>query len=365
MLPFFRNPLSYRSLFRMLSSVLPCGALASCAVPAPRVGDVPRSDHFDGERFFNPDGEQGSGGEAKKGLAGLTKSLFAGPHTWPRHVSVTPSRPSARVAGSAMQVTWIGHSSVLVQTQGINILTDPVWAERSSPIGFVGPRRVRSPGIRLHDLPHIDVILLSHDHYDHLDTSTMKTLWRRDQPLIVTGLRNDALLARYGVRAIARDWGGHVSVRPGIDVIVTRAHHWSGHGLGDHNRALWSGFVVTLPGGNLFFAGDTGPGDMRWTIEAQRYGPVRLALLPIGAYHFTGPVTGNHIGPDQSVEAFHQLNAAYALGVHWGTFELTSEGIDEPAERLVKALSRRHVALHRFRTTEPGERWIIPESARY
>lgn len=338
------------------------GLLTGCSVPAVTPGELPRSDHFDGRRFFNPDGQQGSGGDAAKGPVGLFESLFSRAHSWP-HVAVTPTRPPARAEGEAMAVTWIGHSTVLVQTRGLNILTDPVWAERSSPVDFAGPKRVRAPGVRLADLPRIDLVLLSHDHYDHLDTATLGTLWRRDRPLIVTGLRNDALLARYGIAAQARDWGGRVTLRPGVDVIVTRAHHWSGHGFGDHDRALWCGFVVTLPGGNLYFAGDTGPGDMRWALEARGYGPVRMALLPIGAYHFTGPVTGNHIGPAQAVTAFEQLRAAYALGVHWGTFELTSEGIDQPRIELHRALERARIPLRRFRATEAGQTWMVPPMA--
>ncbi len=344
--------------------LIPAGcalALAGCSVPPANPGDVPRSDHFDGARFFNPDGEQGSGGEARKGPIALIGTLFApGRRLWPAHVPVTPAHPAARIAGAAMQVTWVGHSTVLVQTQGLNILTDPVWAERSSPVGFAGPRRVRAPGIRLADLPRIDLILLSHDHYDHLDTVALKALWRRDRPRIVTGLRNDALLARYGIPAVARDWRGRVPLRPGIAVIVERAHHWSAHGPGDHDRSLWCGFTVTLPGGNLYYAGDTGPGDMRWAAEAARDGPVRLALLPIGAYHFHGRATGNHIGPDQAVTAFGQLGAGFALGVHWGTFELTPELIDEPRIRLRTALLRAGVPRGRFRTLEAGESWAIP-----
>jgi L-ascorbate metabolism protein UlaG (beta-lactamase superfamily) len=191
-------------------------------------------------------------------------------------VPITPSRPPARVDGNAMLVTWIGHSTVLIQTQGLNILTDPVWAERASPINFLGVKRVREPGVALADLPRLDLVLLSHDHYDHLDTDTLGKLWRRDHPWIITGLGNDLLLKRYHVHAVARDWGQRFTLRPGVDVILDRAHHWSEHGIGDHDRTLWTGFTITLPGGNLYFAGDTGPGDMRWAIEAARAGPVRL-----------------------------------------------------------------------------------------
>jgi L-ascorbate metabolism protein UlaG (beta-lactamase superfamily) len=339
-------------------------SLAGCAAPPPPPGSIAQSDHYDGARFFNPDGEQGTGGEQKQGPLTLLWNLISPPHkSWPAHVPVTPSRPPARVAGDAMLVTWIGHSTVLIQTQGLNILTDPVWAERSSPVSFMGIKRVRAPGVRLADLPRIDLVLLSHDHYDHLDTGTLGIVWRRDRPLIVTGLGNDLLLKRYDIDAVARDWGQRVTLRPGIDIILDRAHHWSAHGIGDHDRTLWTGFTVTLPGGNLYFAGDTGPGDMRWASEAARAGPVRFAMLPIGAYHFDGRKTGNHIGPAQAVTAFRQLDAAYALGVHWGTFEMTDEGINEPVTGLAAALRREGIVPSRFRVTQAGEAWAIPMMA--
>jgi L-ascorbate metabolism protein UlaG (beta-lactamase superfamily) len=334
---------------------------AGCSVPPIAPGSLPRSDHFDGQHFFNPDGRQGGAGEASKSPLALIEEELNPPYqTWPESVPVTPSRPPARVAGEKMLVTWIGHSTVLVQTQGLNILTDPVWAQRASPLSFAGPKRVRQPGVRLGDLPHIDLVLISHDHYDHLDTTTLGRLWRRDRPLIVTGLENDRLLARYDIKAVARDWGQSVAVRPGIKVIVERAHHWSAHGPGDHNRSLWCGFTITLPGGNIYYAGDTGPGDMKWAPEARQAGPVRLALLPIGAYHFGTGKTDNHIGPDQAVTAFRQLGAAYALGVHWGTFELTSEGLNQPRDRLSAVLAQERIDAARFRATEAGAAWTIP-----
>jgi L-ascorbate metabolism protein UlaG (beta-lactamase superfamily) len=344
---------------RRLLPLLPLVAAAGCTpLPPPA---IPRSDHFDGTRFFNPDGVHGAAGEQHQGPIALLRNLIRPPYrSWPRHVPVTPTRPPVRVEGQAMRVTWVGHATVLVQTDGLNILTDPVWAKRASPVQFAGVARVRAPGIRLADLPRIDLVLLSHDHFDHLDMATLRRLWRRDRPTIVTGLGNDALLRRHGIAAVARDWGGRVPIRPGVEVILDRAHHWSQYGRGDRDRTLWTGFTVTLPGGNLYFAGDTGVGDMRWAIEAARHGPVRLALLPIGAYHFSSPATDNHIGPDDAVTAFGQLGAARALGIHWGTFELTSEGIDEPPTRLRAALAREHIAPDRFRTLEAGEPWVLP-----
>ena len=344
--------------------------LAACAPTVTRSAEPyyrgPVSDHFDGRRFFNPDGEQGTGGQQNEGPLGFLEQAFGRreSHTWPAHVPVTPSKPPASVAGERMLVTWIGHSSVLVQTQSLNILIDPVWAKRDSPVAFAGPRRVRAPGVRLKDLPRIDLILISHDHYDHFDLGTLKTLWKRDRPLIITGLGNDALLKPYSIGSVALDWGQSRLVAPGVTVVLRRAHHWSAHGLHDHDLALWTGFTVTLPGGgDLYYAGDTGPGDMRWASQARTERPIRLAILPIGAIKLDGAPSGNHIAPKEAVTAFEQLDAAYGLGVHWGTFELTSEPIDAPPQLLQAALAARGIAKDRFRTLEAGQAWEIPAQA--
>ncbi len=335
--------------------------LSGCARPVFYRG--PRSDHFDGHRFFNPDGERGSGGAQHETIWQYLYRVTHERHTWPSFVPVTPSRPPARVDGGGMLVTWIGHSTVLVQADGLNILTDPVWALRASPVQWAGVKRVRAPGVRFANLPRIDLVLLSHDHYDHMDMHSLKALWRRDRPLIVTGLGNEVRLAARDIPARASDWGGTIHVRPGVDVIFERAHHWSARTEDDKNLTLWTGFTVTLPHGNLYFAGDTGAGDMRWAEEAARHGPLRLALLPIGAIHANGVVTGNHIDPAEAVTAFRQLHAGSALGIHWGTFELTDEPIELPATLLRESLSAAHIAAGRFRVTEAGEAWAIPPIA--
>ena len=295
---------------------------------------------------------------------------------WPEHVPVTPTKPPPRVAGGAMRVTWIGHATVLVQTQGLNILTDPIWSERASPVSFAGPKRVREPGVRFDDLPRIDLVLVSHDHYDHLDLKTLKRLWQRDRPEILTSLGNDTVLARAGIVSAARDWGSELRVAapacrgcsncecPSVaSVFVDRVHHWGSRFGKDRNRALWSGFTVVLPGGNLFFAGDTGPGDMRWPAEAARHGPVRFALIPIGAFRPRQLMSGNHLGPKEAVEVFRRLGAAYALGIHWGTFQLTTERIDEPRRYLAASLRAAGIAPDRFRATEVGIGWDVPPLA--
>ncbi len=321
------------------------------------------SAHYDGARFFNPDNGDDSfrTPRAWRPLRMVRFLSGEGRATWPAQVAVSPSRPPRRVAGDAMRATWVGHSTVLVQTQGLNILTDPIWSDRATPIPGMGPKRVRAPGVRFADLPKIDLVLVSHNHYDHMDLPTLRRLWDRDHPLIVTSLGNDRILAAKGVEAVARDWGGRVAVKPGVDVVVERVHHWGSRWGRDRNRALWSGFTVTLPGGNLYFAGDTGLGDGQWPREAAARGPVRLALIPIGAYQPRAMMRGSHIDPVEAVTVFERLGAARAIGVHWGTFQLSAEAIDAPGRLLGRTLGKRGIPADRFVTLEAGRSLEVPQ----
>lgn len=319
----------------------------------------PASDHFDGERFRNPGHSEGDihgPGRQRFFLGALTGERSK----WPDHVAIIPAVPPARVEGSEMRVTWIGHASVLVQTQGLNILTDPIWSDRASPFSFVGPKRVRAPGIRFRDLPKIDLVLISHNHYDHLDLPTLERLWRRDRPKIVASLGNDAILKAKGIEAVAADWGGRVPLGRQGEVIVERNHHWSARWGVDRNRALWSAFTIRLPGGNIFFAGDTGRGDGGWVREAAARGPIRLAILPIGAYEPRDFMKANHIDPEEAVAIFERLNPVRALAIHWGTFQLTFEPIDDPPRRLRALKEARRIPSHRFLAIEAGRSFSVP-----
>ncbi len=323
------------------------------------------SDHYDGQRFFNPDGDGDTirmpGGGSRAGFFWRQLTGSDGRPEWPKSVAVTPAKPAARIEGERMVVTWIGHATVLIQTQGLNILTDPVYAERAGPLGF-GPKRVAAPGVAFEDLPRIDLVLVSHNHYDHLDQATLKRLWERDKPAIVTSLGNDSVIGQVGARALALDWGGTATLTakglentsadircdpdswcPGdrAQVFVTRNHHWGSRWFTDRNRALWSSFVIRLPsGGNIFFAGDTGFGDGLWPGEAAAYGPIRFAMIPIGAFRFEpGQMSaGSHVGPAEAALIHQRLGAARSMPIHWGTFRLSFEGYDTPPRMLAAAM---------------------------
>lgn len=317
----------------------------------------PPSDHFDGERFFNLGGDVPRAAGRRNFLGRWTRGERA---EWPDHVSVRTSVPPARVDGGAMRVTWVGHATVLVQAAGLNILTDPIWSDRASPFPFIGPRRVRSPGIDFDDLPKIDLVLVSHNHYDHMDLPTLRRLWDRDRPLIVSSLGNDTILAHSGIGARTADWGEEVAVRPGISVRIERNHHWSTRWTTDRNRALWSAFTIRLPGGNVFYAGDTGWGDGSWVGEAARSGPFRLAIVPIGAFEPRDFMRNSHIDPAEALAVFEALAPRRGLGVHWGTFQLSFEPIDAPRRRLAELASRRGHDPGRFITVEAGDSFLVP-----
>ena len=357
-----------RSLLKRLGTVLLFTVIAICLAPTlvpPFLDRIyyrgPPSGHYDGHRFFNP-GSSGAEPAARAGgRAGFLSRFFLGDGRaeWPEQVPVTQTIPPARVDGGEMLVTWIGHATVLVQTQGMNILTDPIWSERASPFSFIGPRRVRAPGIAFDKLPKIDLVLVSHNHYDHMDLPTLKRLWARDRPLIVTSLGNDTILRAEGIASVALDWNQSWPFRGGV-VFLHRNHHWSSRWGVDRNRALWSGFTVMMPGGNIFFAGDTGWGDGSWVREAAETGDIRLAIIPIGAYEPRDFMKTNHVDPEEAVRIFEALKPVRALGIHWGTFQLTFEPINDPPQRLERLKRARRIAPEAFVATEVGRSFWVP-----
>lgn len=332
----------------------------------------PASGHYDGERFFNTDEGQGEWAGSPVGpgrprgmfiLRWLTGNDDRAP--WPATVAVAQAKPKALppLKAGEMRATWVGHATVLIETPGLNILTDPIWSERAGIWGVLGPKRVVKPGIAIADLPKIDMVVVSHNHYDHLDLATLKSLWERDRPAIVTSLGNDTVIAQAGVKAIPLDWGANKKVGAGT-VHVTRNHHWGSRWMKDRNRALWSSFTIDTPSGSVFFAGDTGYGDGQWPAEAARTaaGKIRLAIIPIGAFRFEpGQMwAGSHIGPHHAVKVFEGLGASTGLPIHWGTFQLSSEAYDTPPKMLALEAACAGLAPNAFARREIGLPFLVP-----
>jgi L-ascorbate metabolism protein UlaG (beta-lactamase superfamily) len=309
------------------------------------------NDHFDGLRFFNPNHP-----DTDRSFADILRwKLRERAAAWPRSIPVLQTVPDAEVTG--LRATIVGHASVLIQSGGLNVLTDPVWSEKSSPVAFAGPRRVSAPGIAFDDLPPIHAVLLSHNHYDHMDIPTLRRLNARHRPLIVTPLGNDTILTRAipGVRVITGDWWDSIDIDMGGEVTIVPAYHWSTRTVGDRRMALWSGFMMHTGGGSAYFAGDTGYGDGQIFREMRtRLGRPDLALIPIGAYAPRWFMREQHVDPDEAVQIMEDLGAVRAVGIHWGIFQLTDEAWSEPSKLLLNALRRRGISPHLFPAGEPG-----------
>ena len=306
--------------------------------------------HFDGQRFFNP------GGKQARGLLDVLRwKLTSRAAPTPRFIAdVQPSVPVPSLPQEQARVTLINHSTVLLQVNGLNILTDPVWSERASPVRFAGPRRRRAPGVRWEDLPPIDLVLLSHNHYDHLDLRTLHKLKRTHPSEYIVPLGLAKLLARQKLGAAQElDWGDSLSFR-GTVIHAVPALHFSARSLRDRNRTLWCGYLLETPTGPVYFAGDTAYGEHFAAIR-QRYGAPRLALLPIGAYQPRWFMSAVHMGPDEAVRAHSDLGSQVSVAIHHGTFQLTDEALDTPPEELRSCLSKMELDPKCFQSLRNGE----------
>ena len=318
----------------------------------------PVTDHYDGKKFFNP-------GAQSHGTGGVIKWLLnrdKGP--WPEQPDAyVGSKPATRVEGDSLVLTFVNHSTFLIQTNGLNILTDPVWSTRVGPTSWLGIKRKRPPGLRFEELPPIDVVLLSHNHYDHLDLPTIKKLVKVHNPLFVTPLGVSYLPKSVDGRTTRElDWNDTLRINDKLSLTCTQAQHFSNRGLGDRDETLWCGYLLHTTFGTVFFCGDSAYGPHFKRIAEQAGQPdklIKLALLPIGSYRpewFMAPV---HMSPAGAVQTFLDLNAAQAVGIHFGTFQQGDDGLFEPADDLRKALLEKKIPEANFIVPKEGHPMVF------
>ncbi len=329
---------------------------AERAFGAPRWRGEPGS-HFDGRRFRSIE-------PLDHGFSDFFKWMtHREPGPWRDFTDTPPGAPPPERVARGLRVTFVNHSTVLVQMDGWNFLTDPIWSERVSPVSWAGPRRHRPPGIRFEDLPPIDVVLVSHNHYDHMDLPTLRRLSAAHHPRIFAGLGNSAFLGAHGVEGSRDcDWWESVSLAAGVTLTSVPARHFSSRTPLDRDRTLWCGWVVTGPSGSFYFAGDTGWGSHFRRIR-ERFPGLRLALLPIGAYRPRWFMAQAHIDPEEAIRAQEVLAAETAVAIHFGTFAQADDGESEPVETLNAALARRPDPKPRFLALDNGQSLELPALA--
>ena len=363
-------PCPGRRLAALLTGgLIACAALAAAPDPAP---PHHRADGFQNNYLaFEP-----------KGLIDLLRWRA---DAWRQGLPPPPRQPvpvrspdlafvqANALAGERMQpaVTWIGHATALVQAGGLNILTDPIFSDRASPVNFAGPRRAQPPGLTLAQLPRIDVVLVSHNHYDHLDAPSVESLNLQvgGPPLFVVPLGLKAWLAERGIhQAVELDWWQSHRVGS-TELMLAPVQHWSGRGLHDRMHTLWGGYAVFSPGLHWYFSGDTGYSkdfaDLRQRLATRPGGgDIDLALIAVGAYEPRWFMRSQHVNPVEAVMIHRDLGARQSLGIHWGTFELTDEALDEPPRALAAARAAAGLADDDFFVLAVGEtRRLAPRAA--
>lgn len=285
--------------------------------------------HFDGKRFYNP-----GGGTARGWLDVLRWKLTSRPEQSAKFFhDVEPSIPPRRVEGDGLRATLVNHSTVLLQSSNWNILVDPIWAERASPFEWIGPRRRRRAGVRREDVPPIDVVLLTHDHYDHLDVATLRWLAQRGETLFIAPLGVERVLEREQIGPVEKlDWG-EAAGSGETTIHCVPATHFSGRWLFDRNRTLWCGYVIETRERTIYLAGDTAFGQHFAAIREQ-FGRPRLAFLPVGAYEPRWFMSAVHMGPEEALRAHEILGAETSVAIHHGTFQLGDDAVDTPRRAL-------------------------------
>jgi L-ascorbate metabolism protein UlaG (beta-lactamase superfamily) len=362
---------------RRLSLCIVCAVLATLLVLAACRTNIsasgeqaqPASTHFDGKVFFNPwvppaDGSSQAAQPRRGTTWWIWRFLFGTDWPdWPNATDVAPGpAPAGRLPIGALRITPVGHSTFLIQMDGLNILTDPIWSERCSPVSWAGPRRRVQPGVRFEDLPRIDAVLISHNHYDHLDLPTLKRLAKNGAPRAIVTLGNADLVGGTGIPTVEElDWWQEKRLSPNVTVTLVPAQHFSSRTFWDRNETLWGGFVISGPSGNIYYAGDTGYGPHLHEI-ARRFSPIRVALLPISPFNPQLPKDAPlerrsvmHMGPAEAVKAHTDLGAQQSIAAHFRVFQLGPDGFDDAVNELAAMLKERDIDARAFLAPTPGQ----------
>ena len=361
----WQNKCDRREFLFSLTSLL---FLAGCGgkVSTPEKG-YPLSDHFNGEIFINPGSTSPTGEGPKRGVMGWLWHWMTGENwpEWPEFVEypLGPT-PPAKVAKGSIRITFITHASFLIQMDGINILADPIWSARCSPYSWAGPKRHTRPGLDLDTLPPIGAVLISHNHFDHLDAPTLKKLAARGTRRAVVPLGNASLVTETGISEVDElDWWQSIRLTPDLTITLVQAQHFSSRTLWDRNKALWGGFVISGPSGNVYFAGDNGYGPHFKEI-ARRFSPIMVAIIPISPYQPKSKTKTSattrmkvHMGPEEAVQTHLDLGAQTSIAAHLQTFQLGPDTFYEAVEGLAKNLKDRQMPSDAFIALDPGQSW--------
>ncbi|NGP75195.1 twin-arginine translocation pathway signal [Balneolaceae bacterium YR4-1] len=313
----------------------------------------PKSGHFNGKTFRNLDGIKA------RGFKDIIKWALSGdPGVWEKlseeHTEFG-TITHARNGYEDVHITFVNHATFLIQVDGINILTDPVWSLRASPFQWTGPKRMRPPGIDFKDLPEIDLVLISHNHYDHLDKNTVRALKKAFDPQFIVPLGVSEYLNQLGIEKTEEmDWWNKKEISDMLSISSVPAQHFSGRGLTDRDKTLWCGYVLEAPSSTIYFAGDTGYDGFFKKIGA-KFKSIDVALIPIGAYRprwFMRPI---HVNPEEAVLIHRDIDAGTSIGMHFGTFPLADDGMSEPREDLEKAKKKHNLSPEEFIILDEGE----------
>ncbi len=357
-----------------LSLVLAGSSYALC-VPAETTNNAKPdayaiSDHYDGERFLNLESSTLSHQQHHKfSFSGWLSGWVFGHDwpEWPEYIDEPPGPvPAKKIEDGKLRITSVGHSTFLIQMDGINFLTDPIWSERATPVSGFGPKRHRAPGIRFSDLPPIDVVLVSHSHYDHLDMPTLEQLAEKFHPRAFSGLGNRELIAETDMKSVDEmDWWQTLPVAKNLAITFVPAQHFSGRSLWDRDETLWGGFVISGPSGHVFYAGDTGYGSHFEEI-GKRFPGIRLAVLPIAPVRpdilnsTPRKGSGNHMGAEEAFLAHKDLKAWRSVACHFNTFQLIGDEYDYGPKHLVKVLAANGVDVGMFMALFFGQPLDVP-----